>query len=259
MAFKKYNSIHMMVRDLDSINGGEDSNEMGNPIWYGSASYDEAVARITKGDDDLAKKLKGSEKLDIHVPSTGVRKKIVTRVAGFAPHVPNFLAGVPNNMLWCEEQKVNKKVITVIYGCNTWSSSSASEIARVSARVVSCIMSLERKGYRVQLYASNCATNGQRKCGFITKLKDAGQHIDVLKMAFPLLSASWNRRFGFRYREMCGWHSMGSSMSGNNLRNYLKENNVAYDVALSFYDAENIKTVEELEKLFIDKSSEITK
>ena len=257
--FKKYESIDAMVRDLNRISGGYESNSTSDPEWYGSTSYDEAVARITKGDDELAKKLKGSEKLDIHIPSAGVKKKIVTRVAGFAPHVPNYLAGVPNNMLWCVEKKINKKVLTVIYGCNTWAYESATEIAHVSARVVSCIMSLERKGYRVQLYASNCATSGRKETGFITKLKDAGQHIDVLKMAFPLLSASWNRRFGFRYREMCGWHSVGSSMDGYALRGYLRRNNVTYDVALSFYDAKNIKTVEELEKLFIDKSSKITK
>lgn len=248
--FKKYESIDAMVRDLNTISGKEDSNDTSNPHWYGTETYQEAVDRIVRGDDELAKKLRGSEKLDIHMPTTGVRKKIVTRVAGFAPHVPNFLAGVPNNMLWCEEQKVNKKVITVIYGCNTRSEASVDRIAKVSARVVSCIMSLERKGYRINLYASNVAKNGSRESGFITKLKDSGQHIDVLKMAFPLLSASWNRRFGFRFREMCDWYSMGCSLDGYDLRRYLDERKVKYDVALSYYDAERITTVEELEKLF---------
>ena len=250
--FRCYNSIAEMVSHLGSVEGGYSSNDNSESEskWYGTASYQEAEQRIVRGDDKLAKMLRGSDKLDIHMASTGVRKRMVTRVAGFAPHVPNYLAGVPNNMIWCEEKKVPKKVLTVIYGCNTRGGSSAKEIAKVSARVVSCIMSLERKGYRINLYASNAANNGSYNTGFITKLKDSGQHIDVLKMAFPLLSASWNRRFGFRFREMCGWCDMGSSMSGDSLRRWLDDNNVKYDIALSFYDAQCIHTVEELEELF---------
>lgn len=248
--FRCYESIDAMVRHLGSENGGYESKKTYNPEWYGTKTYQEAEQRIVKGDDELAKMLRGSEKLDIHMPSTGVRKRMVTRVAGFAPHVPNYLAGVPNNMLWVEEKKVPKKVLTVIYGCNTHGDETCEEIAKVSARVVSCIMSLERKGYRINLYASNAADSGSSRTGFITKLKDSGQHIDVLKMAFPLLSASWNRRFGFRFREMCGWRGMGSSLHGYDLRNWLDANHVKYDVGLSFYDAKNITTVEELEKLF---------
>jgi hypothetical protein len=154
-------------------------------------------------------------------------------------------------MIWVKEEKVAKRVINVIYGCNTRYEASVEEIAKVSARVVSCIMSLERKGYRVNLFASNVAKEGRDTTGFLVKLKDSGQHIDTLKMAFPLLSASWNRRFGFRFRVMCGWRSsMGSSLHGYDLREWLNANHVKYDVGLSFYDAKNITTVEELEKLF---------
>lgn len=257
--FRCYESIDEMVRHLGSEKGGHESNETHNSEWYGTKTYQEAEQRIVKGDDELAKMLRGSDKLDIHMPSTGVRKRMVTRVAGFAPHVPNYLAGVPNNMLWVEEKKVPKKVLTVIYGCNTHGDETAEDIAKVSARVVSCIMSLERKGYRINLYASNAADSGSRRTGFITKLKDSGQHIDVLKMAFPLLSASWNRRFGFRFREMCGWRSAGSSLHGYDLRNWLDANNVKYDVGLSFYDAKDIKTVEELEKLFTKNANKLNK
>lgn len=258
-SFTQYNSIDQMIKHLGTIKGTEHSNSTYDATWYGSTSYEDAVTRITKGDDELAKKLRGTEKLDIQMPSTGVKKRIVTRVAGFAPHVPNYLAGVPNNMLWVEERKIAKKVITVIYGCNTRYEASADEIAKVSARVVSAIMSLERKGYRINLYASNVAENGNRRCGFITKLKDSGQHIDVLKMAFPLLSASWNRRFGFRYRELCGWHGMGGSVNGGELREFLDKKNVKYDVALSYYDAKDIKTVEELEKMFVENARKLNK
>lgn len=258
--FRCYESIDQMVSHLETKEGSTShSHDTYDPTWYGSNSYEDAKIRITRGDDKLAKMLRGSEKLDIHMPSMGTRKRMVTRVTGFAPHVPNFLAGVPNQMIWVEEQKCAKKVLTVIYGCNTRGNESADTIAKVSARVVSCIMSLERKGYRINLYASNVANNGSSRTGFITKLKDSGQHIDVLKMAFPLLSASWNRRFGFRFREMCGWNDMGCSLYGYDLRQWLDDNKVKYDVGLSFYDAKSITTVEELEKLFTKNIKNIAK
>ena len=87
--FRCYDSIDAMVRHLGSEKGGYESNEIYNPAWYSTNTYQEAEQRIKKGDDKLAKMLRGSEKLDIHMASTGIQKRMVTRVAGFAPHVPN--------------------------------------------------------------------------------------------------------------------------------------------------------------------------
>lgn len=257
---KTFRSIHEMTKYLNETPCKKiESNGTYMPEWYGSETYEEAEERIVKGDDKLAQMLRGYDKLNIDVPATGTRKRMVTGVCGFAPHVPNFLAGVPNSMIFCHEQKVAKKVITVIYGCNTRCDAETDEIAKVSARVVSCIMSLERKGYRINLYASNVAErrNGSDSAGFLTLLKSSGQQIDKLKFAFPLLSSSWNRRFGFRFREICGWGDMGSSLSGTKLRAFLDRNNVKYDVALSFYDAQKIKNVDELEKMFVNNINKL--
>lgn len=262
--FKQFGSIAEMFKYLDGFGAVPESSEAGclyNPTWYASESYDEARQRCIKGDGNLAKMLRGSDKLDIHMPSTGTRKRMMTGVAGFAPHVPNFLAGVPNNMIFVKEQKVQKKVITVMYGCNTLGDVEPDEIAKVSARVLSCVMSLERKGYRVNLYAVNAAEQNYVRSGFSVKIKDSGQHIDVLKCAFPLLSAAWNRRFAFRFREVASHFTagMGNSMYGYDLRSFLNKNNVKYDIALNYYDAAKVRTVEELEKLFVEASKKLNK
>ncbi len=264
--YREYRDINSFLRFLDDKTAKTkgslwNSSSTSDPEWYGSTSYEEARERCLRGDDNLAKQLRGTEKLNINVPCTGTRRKVFAAVAGFAPHVPNYLAGVPNNMLFCKEEKIHKKVINVYYGCNTLADITAEEIAQVSARVLSCIMSLERKGYRINLYAANCAKHNGQKVGFCVKVKDSGQHIDVLKIAFPFLSAAWNRRFAFRFREtVAHWHrSMGGSVYGDTLRQFLTENKVNYDVALSYYDAKNISSVEELEKLFVKSSNNLNK
>lgn len=251
--YRYFDSLDQMVNFVGKTSTGTSSARTSDPEWSGSTTYEEAVTRVVRGDDELAKMVRGFDKLDINVPVTGTRRRITTAVAGFAPHVPNYIAGVPNNMLWCKEEKVAKKVLTFVYGSNILGGVSVEEMAKVSARVLSCIMSLERKGYRVNLLVANVAYwNG--KTGFVVKLKDAGQHLDPLKIAFPMISAAWNRRFGFKFREMCGWPSssgMGSSQYGDDLRRWLDDNKVKYDVAFGFHDAEHIHTIEELEKLFL--------
>jgi len=253
--FTEYNSIFALVKDLPkSENEKACSNDESDKEWSGSATYDEAVERIVNGDVNLSKIIRGCDKLKFNAPCTGVQKRMVTRVAGFMPHVPNYLAGVPNNMIFCEERKIEKKVLRVFYGCNTRGDVDTSKIAKVSARLLSAIMSLERQGYRIELHATNCASKYKdKKLGFSVKLKDAGQHLDFVKCAFPLLSSAWNRRLGFRYREIHGWfgYDMGSSMDGDDLRSYLKSNGVKFDVALSFYDLEYVRNNEQLEELLL--------
>ncbi len=253
-----FDNIQKMISFLGSTPCKDDSGSTWRPEWYGSTSYEDAVQRCTAGDLELAKMMRGSEKLDINIPATGTRRKMITGVCGFMPHVPNYLANVPNNMIWCKEEKVPKKVITVVYGSNMLSYASVDEVAKTSARVLSCIMSLERKGYRINLYIANVARwdgrYGPETTGFVVKLKDSGQHLDIIKTAFPMLSSSWNRRFGFKFREMCGWpssSSMGSSIYGKKLRDWLDKVNVKYDVAFGYHDACEIKTVEQLEELFL--------
>lgn len=265
--FKEFRNINEFVSYLDTFGpptAKDESNWTYDPEWHGSVDYADARQRVLTGDGELAKKLRGSENLDIRVPSTGTRRKMQAAVVGFMPHVPNAIAGIPTSMITVREQKISKKVISVYYGVNTSGSVSAENITKVSARVMSCIMSLERKGYRVNLYAVNCANTSDcssyKYVCFTVKIKDSGQHMDVLKMAMPMISPAWNRRMAFRLRELNGvGHGMGRSVYGDKLREFLDEHHVKYDVALSYYDAENVKTVEGLEKLFIESTKKINK
>lgn len=233
------------------------SSSESKPKWHGSKTYDEARQWVLTGNEKLAKELRGCEKLDINAPVQQTTKRMVTSVAGFMPHVPNYLAGIPNNMIFMQQKKIAKRVLNVYYGVNTAYNVSTSEIAKVSARVMSCVMSLERAGYRINLYAVNCAEIGDDYVGFAVKIKDCDQHIDILKMAMPMLSSAWNRRIAFRFREVSGYQSMGASVYGNQLRSFLKRNNIQFDVALSFYDAQGVRTVKELENLFKQSSNKI--
>lgn len=269
--FKQFNSINELIRTLDNAKTSEgwgycDSQSTDDPEHYGYNSYEEARSMILRGDNELAKKLRGTEKLNINIPVTGTRCKICTRVAGFAPHVPNYIVGVPNDMLWVEEKKAKSPVLTIVYNIGCLSGSSGSLVTKVSARIMSAIMSAERKGYRINLFVASAQHEGDcnEDAGFICKIKDAGQHIDTLKMALPMISPAMNRRFGFRFRETleglsvqmwsCGY---GASMKTDKLENWLKHHGFKYDVALAFESVKGINSVDELEKIFVDAANKI--
>lgn len=269
--FKQFNSINELIRTLDNAKTSEGwcsclSQNTGDPEHDGYNSYEEARSMILRGDNELAKQLRGTEKLNINIPVTGMRRKICTRVAGFAPHVPNYIVGVPNDMLWVEEKKAKSPVLTIVYNIGCLAGSSGSLVTKVSARIMSAIMSAERKGYRINLFVASAQHESDSKedAGFVCKIKDAGQHIDTLKMALPMISPAMNRRFGFRFREtleglsVYNWrYGYGASMETDKLENWLKHHGFKYDVALAFESVKYINSVEELEKIFVDAANKI--
>lgn len=270
--FKRFENINLLVSYLDNAKvssawRGEDeeSQSTGNAGWYGYDTYEESRDKLLHGDKELQQRLRGSEKLDMNIPCTGTRKQMCTGVVGFMPHVPNFLAGVPNDMIFVREKQVKQKTITIVYNIACLGDSSGEEVTCASARIMSAIMSVERQGYRCNLFVASSQRQKQcgQRCGFVVKIKDSGQHIDTLKMALPMISPAMNRRFGFRFREtMEGlskyWvDSYGSSMTQSELKQYLNDVGFKYDVALAYESVKAIQNVEELEQMFIDGANQI--
>lgn len=270
--FKRFENINSLVSYLDNAKVSstwrrmrESSQETRNAGWYGYYTYEESRDKLLHGDKELQQRLRGSEKLDMNIPCTGTRKQMCTGVVGFMPHVPNFLAGVPNNMIFVREKQVKQKTITIVYNIACRGNSSGEEVTCISARIMSAIMSVERQGYRCNLFVASSQTerHSRQRCGFVVKIKDSGQHIDTLKMALPMISPAMNRRFGFRFREtMEGlsryWvDSYGSSMDQSELKQFLNDVGFKYDVALAYESVKRIQNVEELEQMFIDGANQI--
>lgn len=270
--FKRFENINSLVSYLDNAKVSstwrgmrESSQKTGKVDWYGYYTYEESHDKLLHGDKELQQRLRGSEKLDMNIPCTGTRKQMCTSVVGFMPHVPNFLAGVPNNMIFVREKQVKQKTITIVYNIGCRGDSSTEEVICASARILSAIMSVERQGYRCNLFVASVQeeTDCRQRCGFVVKIKDSGQHIDTLKMALPMISPAMNRRFGFRFRETMeglkrDWvDSYGSSMTQSELKQYLNDVGFKYDVALAYESVKAIQNVEELEQMFIDGANEI--
>lgn len=196
-------------------------------------------------------------------PKTGksIRPRAFNDVVGFAPHVPNMLAGVPQSMINVKRQTVKAKVLTLMLNLSIDCSISAESILRTNAATMSAVTSLERARYRINLYICIVTTDGRDFAGFILKIKDAGQYMDKLKMAYPLVHPSFLRRHFFRFAESADLGKVTKKFAWNygkvvtdkkQIKSLLDERHIKIDKYISFYDAQN-KSADKIADMILTK------
>lgn len=256
--FYQYSNVADFLNDVDnaSVNPifafDETSQWAGayREEFTGTKNYASASKMMKFGDNENAAKLQAATaaarvKADPGV--NDVRPQMYTSPAGFLPCVPKYLNGRPDCMY--NQQFVsfkNSKVITIVYANCVASDVDAGEINEVSAQLVSAILLLEKKGYRINLYTCSAFRERCEQAAALIKIKDSAQYIDKRKMAYPLVNPSMLRRHAFRFLEtrkelteksFAGTH--GCVPTDEDLMKLLKEENFKYDFFFSFYSIRN--------------------
>lgn len=230
--------------------------------WSGSKSYEAADKMLLYGARDLAEKLEqaGVRQTRIKLQRQQPKRVIRTAVTGFAPHVPNYIAGIPTAMITVREKRVQQKVMTICYNCGIRWQISSDDIIKATANLMSAAMQIEASGTRVNMYViSSGDNNGGRKGEQFyyasVKIKEAGQAFDTLKMAYPLIHTSMFRRHMFRFIEVTPGLSknfVGSYGSYGNssarIATIAKEGGQKFDRLIDYDDIRN-KTPEEIIEL----------
>lgn len=119
-------------------------------------------------------------------------------VAGACPFIPAVVAGDPLNM-WALNEDANKtKPVVAFYQRLFYSSRVRSEhILNLGSAIISMIDKLEGAGYPTEIYVYNSTA----KNFFTVKLKDAGEPLNIDRLAFPIAHPSMFRRIAFRLTE----------------------------------------------------------
>ena len=217
--------------------------------FAGTDSFAEADNLLKFGDDENAKKIQAAHANVKATPGVSERNRLYNSPCGFLPIVPRVLAGVPENMLNIRKEEYRStKVINVIYNTAVDYRVSAKEIIKTSASVASAINTLEKNGYRVNLYAANFTDMRDEPVSIMVKIKDAGQYFDGLRVAYPLVNPSFLRRHIFavleRMPEIHLTGSYGIIMSDDDTVKYVSKDMIY----LSFYKCEG-KSVEDIIEL----------
>lgn len=180
------------------------SRTEGEADWYGTENYEEATELLKFGDRETAAKIEkqGVAKFRAALHTELSTIKTESSVVGFAPHVPNFIAGVPLSMISAKRIQQPAQAINVIYNCEVTCGVKAEDITRNSVKLFCAVMRLEASGQRVEMnVAAVIKLAREVYCSPFVRIKGADEKLNVLKCAYPLCNASFFRRQIFSYME----------------------------------------------------------
>ena len=210
--YKKFESLSAFHSYVDkgqtqpNFVGHEDSKRETSydSDFYGTKTYQEAEDLLLNGDEQNASKIeKGGVarerkmlKLDAN------RRKLFCDVTGVMPHVPNYIAGVPTTMVNARMIRQKQKVLNLVYNVSVNGSVGAKDMEDVAIKMLTAIMRCEANGVRINLYVCDISEKSGQIIGWLLRIKSSGQHLDVLKAAYPLTNPAMLRRHSFRFTEI---------------------------------------------------------
>lgn len=122
-------------------------------------------------------------------------------VVGFAPVVPLAMMNVPNSMLNTNVKPVKSKVVKIIYEITDRAGTPSQKFIERGKKIMEAIVSLERSGYRCELYSMQSYFSDKKAEVLLVKVKEANQPLDVKRMMFPMTHPAFFRVVGFEWQD----------------------------------------------------------
>lgn len=198
---------------------GQESSRIGSKSFTNTESWEEAEQLLKFGDKENLAKLQ-TKMIKQGLKGSGETKKVETyrSFAGYAPHVPSYVAGSPLNMLRKREVKTsNRKIVNIMYSPVAHGSIDADDLLEASLAVMNFVSSLEKKGYKVNLYTIITTRKRYQTVAQIVKIKSSDDYTNLAKIVYPMVNPSFLRRHFFRFmevteevteREFCGTYGV---------------------------------------------------
>lgn len=179
------------------------SAEEGDYDFTGTKSLKQAIDLCKYGDENLRKYIyEQNLKFDNIDTCDKVRRSTVNDVVGFMPNVPNYIMGVPTNMIRDNRTMIKSKIVNVFINITAPWYVDKNDIKRAAAKYVCAINKLEEEGYRCNVYTGAAAERHSYKNLLIVKIKSDKEPMNLAKMAFPLCHPSMLRRLKFKWMEI---------------------------------------------------------
>jgi len=194
--------------------------------WEGTETFEEAADLMLNGWSEMAKKLEGKLQAKIKNVSTTKTRKTVYDVVGGNCSVPRYLQGIPTNMINQKTAIKRQPVVTINKNISYAAVVSSEKIIQESIKAFEIVRRIEAGGTRVNLNiawsSQDSHNNSFSKERFIVtiRIKNAGERLNISKMAFPLVHPSMLRRLSFRWLEV---NKLITCMSFNGGYGYAKE------------------------------------
>ena len=205
-----FNSIDAMVeagnkRPNNSAMGDSKDSETGSKSFTNTNSYKEAEELLKYGWSEKLPEIKKAlgqfERVNAGTASVS-RQRPALGIAGFTPHIPNAILGLPNSMIYTNKEPQKVKVIRILYGQHAHAGVKANDLTKAGIEVLKIVNRLESNGYRVQLDIIPYTGTGERQTAICNcTIKEYRQPLDLKKIAFPIAHPSMLRRIMFKWLE----------------------------------------------------------
>lgn len=206
-----YERFDNIYKFMDTIEKRPNNNKFGTSSqdndrdkWSGTRTYKEAVDGFSNGLPETAERLKeslGQFKARSNITTNKVRPN--NHYYGYSPNVAAAIIGLPKSMRRIERKPQKTKTIGILWNSCQNSGVNADTLRKAGETVLQLVYALEVQGYRVKLdcaaFTGDCDDN--REAVLVINLKEYGQHMDILKLSFPVTSPAMFRRFGFKWAE----------------------------------------------------------
>lgn len=162
--------------------------------WCGETPED-ARKKFATGDAENARKIKAEGEI-LNEAKGGTMPKIELGVYGCIPSVPNYLRGVPANMMRVIREPRRNPVIDIFVENSIYDGIDVDKVAQKAAIIANVITATEMAGVRVNLWTVNTADDNWRNSGkyaCIVKVKDAQSPLNLLNIAFPCCNRAMHR------------------------------------------------------------------
>jgi hypothetical protein len=177
----------------------EDESNQKRP-WSGTKTYNAAEEILANGYHEPLEKMKAAI-LSIGQADNYQRPRPKNDFVGYFPNVPAYLMNLPETMINKEREQPKTKMIHLSYSFCAAAKTTTAEMIQAGINFISLVNSLEKQGYRVKIDAIMAMQENRTTAAMIVNLKEYGQQMNLLKLAFPLVHPSMLRRFGFKWLE----------------------------------------------------------
>lgn len=202
--FPDISEFYKYVKDTPRRTGAKKSSEDNDSDFAYTETLEEAYDLLLKTDDELYQKYKNTKKIDINkiLGNRINRKKFKDDVVGFTPNVPNYIKGIPLNMINEVPKSISQKCLNIFINIDVSAFVDISEMLEVGTLYIQTIDLLEKAGYRCNVYTGvsvNCDGHGVAYCYF--KIKTDREPFNIKKCIFPLSNPAMFRRIFFKWIE----------------------------------------------------------
>jgi hypothetical protein len=200
---ERYESLNAFAKALERERVGYLSHDFDSE-FIGVKDEETANKLFLYGDEKTAHLIQDAK---TKRERTAKKTTVYRSQCGFIPNIGAVMAGHPLNMLNVKQEPKKTKVLNLVYlvGCSY--KYKPTELAQAGEKMLNIVNTLEARGYRVNLYAADVShpTINHKKndtgkvVTVLVKIKDAGKHLNISKIAYPLANPAFFRYHIFKW------------------------------------------------------------